>query len=191
LQERSIQENTSQVEAYAFATALYRPDNIHKIDTIIGVNNLEAANRIIEGPRGISLEIEIEKYECSICNQDYGTCSHQIGENYEGRECQAIPEYNNVIRAVSLGLPKDPRCRVIDMLIIKKQNDQKKYEWYGFETNQEKDRFENIEKALEHKYIPEEVAKHFRQFFSSHSSGMATIELGAPLSCLKEQESGE
>jgi hypothetical protein len=68
------------------------------------------------------------------------------------------------------------------VLIIGKQNNQKKYEWYGFDTNYEKDRFVNIKKALERKFIPEEAARHFEKFFSNHSSGIASIELLAPSS---------
>jgi hypothetical protein len=183
LQKRNIQENTNQVEAYAFATVLYMPDETHKLDTVIEINDLQAANRIIEGPRGISLEIEIKKYACSVCGENYETCNHQIGEKYGGRECQAIPEYDDVIRAVSLGLPKDPRCRIIDLLIIRRQDGQKKFEWYGFESNHKTDRFKNIEKALERHLIPEVVAKDFSEFFSDHSSGLAVIQVDSSKSC--------
>lgn len=73
-----------------------------------------------------------------------------------------------------MSVPKDPRCRITDLLLIRANaNQRKQYEWYGFEVISENDRFENIERAKESKLIPQEVALQFAEFFSINLFGIA------------------
>ena len=43
-------------------------------------------------------------------------------------------------------VPKDARCRIIDLLIVE-DSKRPKYSWHGFQTNKEHDRFDNIQRA--------------------------------------------
>lgn len=101
-------------------------------------------------------------------------CPHEIGKEYENVKCQPIAKDIEPIEISVVDVPKDPQCRIIDLLLIKQENHQRKYEWYGFKVNAEIDRFRNIQHALERNLIPEEAAFYFGKFFSVNSVGSAS-----------------
>ena len=111
------------------------------------------------------------KWKCSICHGDLEECPHKIGKRYGNVKCQPMAKEIEPIETSIVKVPKDPRCRIIDLLLIKEDNRQRKYEWYGFEVNAELDRFRNIQRALEGNLIPKEAAFYFGKFFSINLVG--------------------
>jgi len=73
-------------------------------------------------------------------------------------------------------VPKDPRCRIIDVLIVE-DGKHPKYIWYGFRVNNELERFQNIQRALENGLIPEKVAFFLAEFFSINFEGKAEFSV--------------
>lgn len=56
----------------------------------------------------------VEEAKCSICNQEYGACSHIIGRPYMGKLCYRIITKIKDVKEVSLvwGEPGNKLCRV-------------------------------------------------------------------------------
>jgi len=133
--------------------------------------------KIISGEfRGLSPAYKIRKWECSICHEDLEECPHEVGKEYENVKCQQIAKDIEPIETSIVDIPKDPRCRITDLLLIKEENHRRKYEWYGFRVNAEIDRFRNIQRALEANLIPEEVAFYFGSFFSTNLAGNTSYQ---------------
>jgi len=122
---------------------------------------------------GIRMAIEIA--ELGMLG-DLEECPHQIGRQYGKAKCQPIAKNIEFTEISVVDSPKDPRCRVFDLLIIKKENHQRIYEWYGFEVNTEMDRFRSIQRALEGNFIPEKAAFYFGKFFSINLVGNTSYQ---------------
>ena len=130
---------------------------------------------IIKGKfRGLSPEMIIKKWECSICHKDFEECSHEVGKQYGNETCKTIARGIEFTSLSVVSMPADPRCAITDLLIIKKENEQRTYEWHGFAVNYESDRFKSIQRALEQKLIPEKAAFYFGKFFSTNIVGKST-----------------
>jgi len=161
------------LKAFAFGPIMFASDTGGNIKITLAIGNLQVADRIISGEiRGLSPELKIRKWECSICHDDFEKCDHEVGERYSGLECQLIARGITFSGASMLTVPpKDPRCRITDLLLIREENGRKKLEWYGFRVNSELDRFRSIQSAYDSKLIPQEAAFRFGEFFSINLTG--------------------
>ena len=74
--------------------------------------------------------------------------------------------------------PKDPRCRVNDLLVIweAKKTKAKLFEWHGFELHTENIRFQDIEKAQRKGLITSKNAERLSKFFSVNLFGVFTFK---------------
>jgi len=164
------------LRAIAFG-AIYASDTNEGIRMAIEIAELGMLDKIISGEvRGLSPAYIIREWECSICHGDLEECPHQIGRQYGKAKCQPIAKNIEFTEISVVDSPKDPRCRVFDLLIIKKENHQRIYEWYGFEVNTEMDRFRSIQRALEGNFIPEKAAFYFGKFFSINLVGNTSYQ---------------
>lgn len=160
------------IRAYAFGIAQYSADN-SSLNIEMKITNRDFIQKVISGElRGLSTAYVIREWECSICHGDLEECPHEVGEKYDNAICQMIAKDAKPIEMSVVQVPKDPRCRIIDMLIVK--NDKLlEFTWYGFRVNAEMDRFKNIQKAYESGLISEKAAFFFAKFFIVHSEGKA------------------
>lgn len=160
--------------AYAFTAVMFASDSAGYISSTIKIEDSGWINRIISGEsRGISPEIIVRNWECSICHEEYEKCIHEEGLEYNGVECQLIARNIEFSGTSLVDKPKDPRCRVNDLLVISQMGGTKIFEWYGFELHHTNIRFENIEKAHEQKLISNKAALTFSEFFSLNLLGKA------------------
>jgi hypothetical protein len=161
------------IRAFAFGTYQYSSDTNTPFDIEVEITDLKLVPEIISGKyRGLSPSYIVREWECSICHGDLEECPHDIGKQYGGIACQMIAKNIEPIEISVVDIPQDPRCRIIDFLIVK-NGKHAEYVWYGFEANTELDRFKNIQKAKENGLIPEKAAFFFAEFFSNNSQGKA------------------
>lgn len=159
------------LRAIAFGS-IYGSDSNEGVNMGVEITELRLLDRIISGEmRGLSPAYIVREWECSICHGDLEECPHQIGKLYDNAKCQQIAKDIEFTEISVVDIPRDPRCRIFDLLLIKEENHQRDYEWYGFVVNAEIDRFKNIQRALDRNLIPEEAAFHFSKFFSINLVG--------------------
>jgi hypothetical protein len=62
----------------------------------------------------VSPALLVDRYECSICGKEYGSCGHVVGRAYMGAMCSKVPKDVKHFRHVAIVLKNDPmdkRCR--------------------------------------------------------------------------------
>ena len=156
---------------YAFGPVQYFPDNSRQNIVLQPIDDL--VPKIISGEyRGLSVGYKVRRYNCSLCDQDIEECPHEIGKKYDGVKCQMVAADCDIIDISVVDVPKDPRCRIIDLLCIE-DGMHPKYTWYGFAVNNDGDRFVNIQNAKENGWIPNRAALFFAEFFSVNLDGKA------------------
>lgn len=162
---------------YAFGPMIYASHTNGRIVVTIRIaaSSSDLIASIISGElRGLSPEMIIREWECSICHDSFEKCVHIAGEKYEGAECETIARNIKFTAGSIVNVPKDPRCRITDLLLVKATDDgPEQLEWYGFELNSEIDRFKSIQSAFEHRLISQKAAFHFGEFFSVNLFGKA------------------
>lgn len=160
------------ISAYIFGPAIFAHEGSYlDIDSKIPTNWIELVKN---GMRGLSPEIKIKWYQCTLCGQNYEICEHEEGKEYDGVRCILAPRDIEFLSNSVVDNPKDPKARITDMLIIEDNIKKKKYEWCGYKSDSSTFRFKHIQKAYEKKLIPEHAAIHFSNYFQSHSEGNVT-----------------
>lgn len=160
--------------AYAFGPVIFAYNSKGHIDTEIQITEAIVIDKVISRElRGLSPEVKIKWWECSLCHQNFEVCSHEVGEKDGDNICQPLAKEIEFEGCSLVQHPKDPRARVTDLLVIEDKNG-KRYEWYGFSVITENQRFKHIQKALESKLISEKAAFYFGRYFSTHLEGKAT-----------------
>lgn len=163
--ERSLKKKNDILIAYAFGSVIYSSDTSGYITTVLKIDP-KIINKIISGEiRGLSPEIRIRKWECSICHKNFEECSHEEGKLYNNKICKAIAKEIEFTGVSLVDHPADSRCRITDLLLITEEAGKRKYEWYGFRVDNENDRFKNIQRALEKGLISQNAAFSFSKFF--------------------------
>ena len=164
--------------AFAFGPCIYSSDSTGSIIITTKSTDRNVVNKIVSGElRGLSPEIIIRKWECSICHRDLEKCVHEVGKFYNNKKCVAIARDIEFTGVSIVDNPEDSRCRITDLLLIKEENGKRTYEWYGFKVNNEDDRFKNIGRALKNGLIPEEAAFSFSKFFSIRIEGKVSYSV--------------
>jgi hypothetical protein len=163
------------IEAWVFATVVFASDTSGYVTCSVKYETYsDILERIISGQsRGVSPEIITRKFECSICNNNYEKCFHEEGKYYDGIVCKLIAKEIEFIGGAIVDEPKDPKCRVNDLLIIWAANGSKTklFEWYGFELHTEKRRFQDIEDARKKGLISDKSALKLSELFSVNLFG--------------------
>ena len=160
------------LRAHAFGPLMFASDTEDSLNVIVRITNNKILDNIISGKsRGLSPIIITKKWECSVCHQDFEECPHEIGKQYGKTTCQTIAKNIEYGDPSIVDNPADPRCRIIDLLIVNEGNKQVRYDWYGFRPNNDLDHSKNIQEALESGLIPEKAAFHFDKFFSINLTG--------------------
>ena len=153
--------------AYAFATAMFDSDSNGYVSVIIRIHNELKLKRIITGQsRGVSPDIIVKWWECSICHSNFEKCNHEEGSLYAGSLCQLIARDIQFTGASFVDEPKDTRCRVNDMLVISEVDKRNLFEWYGFELHDDNVRFKDIAKACKKELISQKIAFKLSRLFS-------------------------
>ena len=116
----------------------------------------------------------IRKFSCSVCNQDYELCEHEVDKIYNKIKCEALlAEWNG--RNVSIvSKPSDRRAKMTDMLIIKKNAIKKEYSWRSLQADEKNNRFRRIKRAMLKGLIDKHTASHFNEFFNLNWQGTST-----------------
>lgn len=167
----------SVVEAYAFGPVLYANTG-GRIDIVMKISDVELIHKIIyENVKGLSPEIKICKWRCSICDDDYEVCEHQYGKIYNRKTCKALPDDTEPLSVGIVYKPKDERCRIEDLLLIVSESGYKKYIWYGFKPNRISKRFNHLQKAYEKGLISADSLHSFSKHFSDDLISVATYPI--------------
>jgi hypothetical protein len=165
-------EKSELIVAFAFATAIFDADSKGCIRLTIHIQNEPMLEGIITGQRrGVSPDIIIRQWECSICHDDFEKCSHTERAIYDSCLCQSIPRDAEPIGASLVDEPKDPRCRVNDLLVIRQTDKRNLLEWYGFELHDENLRFKDIAEASKKEFISQATALKLSELFSVNLYG--------------------
>lgn len=161
--------------AYIFGPVIYSSDTNARIVLTLKITEPAIINKIISGEiRGLSPEMIVRKWKCSICHDDFEKCPHEIGQVYDGVVCQAIAREIKFTGVSIVDHPQNHRCRITDLLIIRERNGRRIYDWYGFKVDTEDDRFRNIQRAFRKGLIPKKAALSFNKFFSIQIEGRAS-----------------
>lgn len=167
-----MKKENKSIIAYIFGPAIFTDDSSAAVDVSSRIVDPKAIDSIKKGVQGLSPEMNIEKFFCSICNSDHEFCEHQEGKYYQDNLCRLIPK-NIEFTSLSLVMnPEDPRAKITDMLTIEKQGNTKKYTWYGYSSDNENRRFKHIQKAKDQNLISEKIALHFSTFFNNTIDGI-------------------
>jgi predicted metal-binding protein len=164
------------MRTFVFGSAQYAsPDKDGYISVELKITNEEMVSKIVSGEyRGLSVAWKVRKWECSIRHENLEECPHEVGRRYDDLICQMIARDIQAIELSVVSVPQDPRCRIIDMLVVRNRKNPE-YIWYGFRVNTELDRFKNIQKAYERGLIPAKATFFFSKFFSINSEGKAVF----------------
>lgn len=167
LKEPQTNERSKFLVAYAFTTVIFVTEGTGDITATLMLKDPTMLERIISGKsRGISPSVIIRNWECSICHGNYEKCPHEEGSQYDGVICQLIAKNIEFTGASLVDEPKDPRCRVNDLLVISSLDGKKLFEWYGFELYTENIRFKDIQHAYKSKLISQKAAFRLSELFS-------------------------
>jgi len=165
--------NDKDVVAYFFGPTIFASDNSGAIDITGQTNSKEMIDGIIDGTtRGLSPEMKIGWYQCTICLENHETCPHEPGKQYDEKFCQLMPRDTEVLRQSVVSIPKDPKARVTDLLIIEKKGSKTMFTWHGFESDKEHRRFQHIQNATNNKLISEKIALKFTNYFMDSFLGV-------------------
>jgi hypothetical protein len=158
---------------FAFGPAQFSSDTNESFTIGMEIMRMEFVPEIISGKlRGLSTAYKVRKWECSICHGDLEECPHEVGKKYGNVKCQMIATDVEPIDISVVYVPKDPRCRITDLLVVN-NGKSPEYIWYGFRVNKDSERFQNIQKAHKSGLIPEKAAFFFAEFFSINLEGRA------------------
>ena len=164
------------LDAYAFGPAIFGKEG-GKIDIVLKISDHHILDSMInKNLRGLSPEVKINKWKCSICKNDYELCEHQYNEIYDGKKCMAQPSNIEFLATGIVNIPKDEKCRIEDLLMIYSRNGSKKYVWYGFKLNKIKNRFKHLQVAYDRKLIHAEALHFFAKHFSDNPIGTIIFE---------------
>jgi hypothetical protein len=172
-----VKKNESAEKAYAFGIVQYAYPKT-PFPVTVEITNKEHLSEIISGKlRGLSTGYIVRRYECSICHNNLEDCPHEVGVKYGNEKCQMVATNVELTDISFVYLPKDPRCRVTDLLIVKGSKMHViEYTWHGFTTNDEQFRFQNINEAKNRGLIPQRVALRIAEHFSIQMDGIFTIK---------------
>jgi len=135
---------------------------VGEIDSTIQITD-ERAIRLIakRGYRGLSVEFNIERYVCSICNRDYEECSHE--------NVALIPKG---LTFMSASIVRNPKARtyMTDVLIVKTKKNRRHYRWIGYRSGRQ-DRMERISARLKSGHISATSARVISDYFLTRKSG--------------------
>lgn len=163
------------IKVYVFGPIIFADDTNDYVLVTGEITNTRIIDEIISGKyRGLSPRIIIRKWECSVCHGNFEECPHEIGEKYGKTICHTMAKNLIFDESSIVETPKDSRCKITDLLLIKGRGHKKVYEWYGFRPNRDIDHFKNIQGAYENDLIPERAAFHFGKFFSLDLIGHVT-----------------
>ena len=77
------------------------------------VHQLEAIEKLVFPPQVfLSVGIDVNEVECSICNASYYECDHVKGRPYMGQLCELIIKKASLNEVSIVEEPADKRCRV-------------------------------------------------------------------------------
>jgi len=164
-------KSDKKIKGYYFGPAIFADDN-SSVDLTGVFSDEDVIQSIIGGRRGLSPEIKIKWYQCNLCLQDYEMCLHEDGQIYENKKCELIPRDMEMVRNSLVDIPKDPRARITDFLVIEKLHGKSYYTWYGFKTDKENRRFKHIQKANDSGFISEKIALKFSNYFMESFQGV-------------------
>ena len=87
---------------------MFDSDNKGFISIIMRLHNELWLRYIITGQsRGVSPDIIIKRWECSICHKDFEKCDHEEGTFYNCSPCQLIAKDTEFTGASLVDEPKD------------------------------------------------------------------------------------
>jgi hypothetical protein len=123
-----------------------------------------------KGYRGVSVEVDIEKYLCAICGRDYEECPHF--------NVDLIP------KGVTFGSPSlvhHPKLGtyLTDILAITTTKKHCHHRWIGYRSGAES-RDQRILEQLASKNLSETAAKFILDFFRDRKSGECQYTERAP-----------
>lgn len=163
---------TPRITVHAFGPCLFAYNAEAHIDIQMQLSP-SLIDEIVGGKRGLSPEIKIKRWECSICHKNYENCDHKVDEKY-GNEICKVSAKDVETQAVSLvSSPADSRAQITDLLVVTEELGKKKFQWFGFQVTTEDQRFKHIQRAYEGNLIPLEVAFRFGKYFSIQLEGTA------------------
>jgi len=161
--------------AYAFGPVIFASDLSSSIDVTIKLTKKDVIEKIKDGKhKGLSPEMKIRSFLCSICNEDYEYCTHIEGKTYDDILCRLAPHNIEFLNVSFVDNPQDEKARINDLLVIEKSNKKIKYSWYGFALDKDDRRFKHIQKAMKSGFISEKIALKFSTFFTTTLIGTAT-----------------
>lgn len=159
-----------RITGYAFGPCLFAYESTGHVDLRMRISP-SLITRIIGGHRGLSPELIVRQWECSICHRNYEDCIHEAGQTYGDKRCVQLGRNIEAVGVSIVSSPEESRATITDLLVIEEQGGKTTYKWFGFPVVTENQRFKHIQRALESGLIPEKAAFHFSRYFSLHLEG--------------------
>ena len=127
---------------------------------------------------GLSPQSLVRRFSCSVCNQDYELCEHQVGNTYGETKCEPLMTEGNALNIAVVSKPLDHRAQMKDILLIEKSGTKIKYSWRTLKANDKNNRFKRIDRAMLKGLIDRQIASHFKEFFNLNSEGTSVYQIG-------------
>ena len=184
--EAAKARKTAARKALVFGTAIYSPWGNAPMPVIVTLFSQEAIRRAASGHAGLSPIVRVKWFSCSICNENYAFCDHEVGQKYEenARPCIAIPRDIEFLENSIVEFSVDSN-KITDLLVIEDNN---RYEWYGFKNASVFDRLSNIRSVRKDNLIPDAASNKFRHYFSNRSIGRCKFRKGEEKRSIGEQQ---
>jgi|SRR3990170_7393531 len=98
------------VESQYSLRASFQASNIvFELDGQNYMNKLYLVEKLFFPPQVyMSIEVVVDKTQCSICNGEYGSCNHVVGKPYNGRICHRIVTKIKETKGAAILVEREP-----------------------------------------------------------------------------------
>lgn len=151
---------------YGFGRAISASDGSGGIDVVFELTDEQVAREVLCGKlRGLSADVNIKWFKCSICGGNYEYCKHETGKVYGGKRAYKIVQDAEFEGLSLTRTPDDKTAWITDLLIVEKTPEKIRYEWNAISENDYSGRLRKINQAHKDGYISNKAGGHFRTIF--------------------------
>lgn len=104
---------------YSLRASFQASDIVLELNGYNYMNKLHLIEKLFFPPQTFtSIELVVEKIQCSICNKEYGSCNHVVGKPYNGRLCHKVITKIKEAKGLAILVNREPGnklCRITSL----------------------------------------------------------------------------
>src|SRR5690349_11350641 len=116
-------EKRKKTKAYAFGSFYVNTDTKEVgIELSFELTDFSAVQKITAETRGLSPEFYVRSFQCSVCSQNFETCDHTEGHEYEGKKCFPLMSDYDLVNVSVVSEPRNTKSLISDLVLIENIN---------------------------------------------------------------------